>query len=160
MERIDKIMMHPVYQYHGRCIEEAEQDRVFCKHGLAHALDVARILYIMVLERNLSFDKDVVYAAALLHDIGRAKQYKEQVSHHEAGVCLAREILVDCQFDEQEILIITTAIKEHQSAKEETADSLNLLLYQADKLSRNCFCCKAREECYWEEYKKNKSIQY
>lgn len=160
MERIDKVIMHPVYQEQGKYIEEAERDRIFCKHGLAHALDVARILYIMVLERNLPFGKEILYAAALLHDIGRAKQYSSRMSHHEAGASMAKQILADCGFEEWEILLVTNAIMEHQAAGTEADDSLNVLLYQADKLSRNCFCCKAWRECYWEKDKKNENIQY
>ncbi len=160
MERIDKVIMHPIYQDQGKRIEEAEQDRIFCRHGLAHALDVARILYIMVLEKKLSFDKEVLYAAALLHDIGRAEQYSRQMAHHKAGASIAREILADCQFEEWEISLIANAIMEHQAVGAEADDSLNALLYQADKLSRNCFCCKAWKECYWEKDKKNESIQY
>jgi len=160
MKRIDQIMAHPVYQHQLRCIEELEQDRIFCKHGLSHALDVARILYIMVQERSLSFDREVIYAAALLHDIGRAEQYEKQVPHHEAGAVIAGQILADCQFDRQEMLLITEAIRSHQTMAGEAEDSLNELLYQADKLSRNCFHCRAQEECYWEQEKRNRAIQY
>lgn len=160
MKRIDQIMAHPVYQYQLRCIEEAEQDRIFCKHGLPHALDVARILYIMVLEKSLPFDREVIYAAALLHDIGRGEQYEKQIPHHEAGAFFAEQILADCRFDCKEIQLITEAIQSHQMMAEEAGNSLNGLLYQADKLSRNCFRCKAQEQCYWSQEKRNQDIRY
>ena len=32
------------------------------------------------------------------------------------------------------------------------------LFYRADKLSRNCFACPARERCDWPEEKKNRNI--
>ena len=35
-----------------------------------------------------------------------------------------------------------------------------IILTKADKLSRNCFACKAYDECYWEENLKNKVITY
>ncbi|MCM1157733.1 MAG: HD domain-containing protein [Bacteroidales bacterium] len=164
MERIDRLMNHPVYRENLKQIEKAEQERIFCGHGLTHALDVARILYIMVLERSLSFAKDLVYAAALLHDIGRYEQYANQAPHDEAGVRLALTILPDCGYDIEEIRLITEAIQGHNSRDGaggwETDDSLDALLYRADKLSRNCFDCQARKECYWQEEMQNKALWY
>ena len=82
MKQIDQIMAHPLFKEAMCGIEDAEQDRIFCRHGMEHCLDVARILYIMVLERNLPYRKDMIYATALLHDIGRYEEYRGQVSHH------------------------------------------------------------------------------
>ena len=39
----------------------------------------------------------------------------------------------------------------------ETQD-IDIVLYRADKLSRNCFLCDAREDCYWPEERKNRTI--
>ena len=76
MKQIDQIMAHPLFKEAMCGIEDAEQDRIFCRHGMEHCLDVARILYIMVLERNLPYRKDMIYATALLHDIGRYEEYR------------------------------------------------------------------------------------
>lgn len=160
MERMNQIMSHKLYQYHQQKIEEAETNRRFCRHGLEHALDVARILYIKVLEKGLSYSKDVVYAAAFLHDIGRNEQYQEEIPHHEAGARIAEMILSDCDFSREEILLITAAVRLHQTKECVDDSSLNELLYQADKLSRACYRCKMREECYWSEDKKNKEVLY
>lgn len=158
MKRIEQIMQHPLYQYHQTRIEEFEKDRIFCKHGFAHALDVARILYIQVLEQNLPIKKDVVYGTAILHDIGRAKQYGEKQPHHEAGAAIAGEILAECGYEKEEIAQITDAIKEHR--ENDSEESLARLLYRADKLSRDCYQCNAKKECYWEEHKKNQTVTY
>lgn len=161
MERIRRIMEHPLYQKNQQRIEELEQNRFFCRHGIGHSLDVARILYILVLEREVCVPKDVVYAAALLHDIGRAVQYEEKRPHHEAGAELAEVILKECGYEPEEIDRITKAIASHQinsGDKEEYA--FGSLLYEADKLSRNCFSCQAQSECYWENSKKNSTLQY
>lgn len=164
MERIKQIMQHPLYRKNQQRIEELERERIFCKHGLAHSMDVARILYILVLERGFSVPKDVIYAAALLHDIGRAIQYEEKIPHHEAGAEIARVVLKDCGYGPSEIVQITEAVAAHQNRRELSVDnetvSLQSLLYEADKLSRNCFACKAQKECYWENEKRNYSIQY
>lgn len=45
---------------------------------MSHLLDVARIAYIRNLEKGYGFRKDVIYAAAVLHDIGKALQYEEK----------------------------------------------------------------------------------
>ena len=37
------------------------------------------------MEDQLPLDKEIVYGAALLHDIGRDRQYEEQIPHHQAS---------------------------------------------------------------------------
>ncbi|MGN0438700.1 MAG: HD domain-containing protein [Lachnospiraceae bacterium] len=159
MERIKKLMAHPLYVSNQRKIEELEEKRKFCRHGISHSLDVARILYIKVLEEQISVKKDVVYGVALLHDIGRALEYESGVVHHEAGVKLAEQILSDCDYTKDECEVMIHAIGAHKE-KNDDADVLCKLLYEADKLSRNCYDCKVWEECYWPEDKKNHYINY
>ena len=60
MERVDKVMNHPVFRENMKKIEKAEIDRLFCRHGINHALDVARIFYILLLEEQVSGDKQLV----------------------------------------------------------------------------------------------------
>lgn len=159
MKRIDQIMAHPLFKEAMCGIEDAEQDRIFCRHGMEHCLDVARILYIMVLERNLPYRKDMIYATALLHDIGRDEEYRGQVSHHEAGGRLAKIILSECGFSQEEVEQIVQAICKHKDYNEED-DTFSQLLYRADKVSRGCYSCKAGQECYWNESKRNRTVQY
>ena len=56
-------------------LEEKEKQRLFCKHGLSHFLDVARIAWILTLEQtlqegmnveHLAQQKDKIYLTALL----------------------------------------------------------------------------------------------
>lgn len=159
MKKIDNILASAVFKEHLSRINEAETDRIYCLHGLEHLLDVARISYIINMEENLGYNKEVIYAMGLLHDIGRNLEYQQGVSHHQAGGEIAFEILKDAGFCEEECEMICQAIKNHkESIDGEDEKSLNHLLYKADKLSRNCFGCKAYTSCYWEESKKNKSI--
>ena len=163
MPRVDAIWRHPVYQEQYERIQELERDRVFCRHGLPHLLDVARIVWIGVLEEGLSDElpRDVVYAAALLHDIGRAAQYDMDEPHDIAGVRIAREILGTvedgCAFSPAERDLIVGAIGAHRGGAD-AASPLARLLYRADKLSRPCFACAARPECNWPEDKQNHAI--
>ena len=42
----------------------------------------------------------------------------------------------------------------------EKSESFASIFYRADKLSRDCIHCKARQECYWPEEKKNNKYIY
>ncbi len=167
MERIEKIRNHPLYIRNQQRIDDMEVNRIFCCHSVNHSLDVARILYILVLEQGLFYEKDIIYATALLHDIGRGLQLEENVPHHEIGARLSKDILKDCDFSADEIAMITEAIAGHHTGKahsEGATDNQEVsftdLFYKADKLSRNCFDCKASEECYWKQEKRNLQIRY
>ena len=117
MERIDKLLRHPLWRETLDDIEAAEAARAFCRHGLPHLLDVARLAYIENLERGLGLSKEAVYAAALLHDIGRGLQYTQGVPHHEGSVRLAEPILRDCGFSAAETAEILHAIGGHRAAE-------------------------------------------
>ncbi|MGN0390674.1 MAG: HD domain-containing protein [Wujia sp.] len=157
MERVKRIFEHDTFQLCMKKISAAEKNRIYCLHDMTHCLDVARIAYIMCLEQGLDYQKDVIYAMALLHDIGRSEEYSSGRSHHEAGEKLARQILLDTGFSPKEQELICDAICRH---KVEDADrtSLAYLLYKADKCSRRCYECRAADSCYWSEEQKNNTI--
>lgn len=160
MDKIKKILNNDKYIKYMDFNKNAEIDRKFCCHDLEHALDVARIAYIINLEESIGLKKDVIYAAALLHDIGRFAQYEAHLSHHQVGATVSKEILEECQFDETDIVSICDAIRYHKSNDSDTKDNLIYILYKADKLSRNCFTCNAYDECYWPQDIKNVTINY
>ena len=159
MENIDRIIKHPLFGMSMKKIREDEADREFCCHGIEHSLDVARVAYIANLEENLGFSKEMIYAAALLHDIGRWRQYEENIPHEEAGAELAANILKDTNFDETEICEILTAIGAHRGGQSEEKSGFGGLLYRADKQSRVCWLCEAQKDCYWPERQKNRTIR-
>lgn len=158
--RLDQILRHPQYLLQMERIKALEQNRIFCCHGLEHTLDVARILYILILEQKLDYSKELVYAAALLHDIGRAKEYEHGLSHHEEGARIAGEILTDCGFSKGETALIVEAIRKHRGTRESLLSDFAGLLCRADKLSRNCFACDAREACNWPGERQNDGILF
>lgn len=94
MDRVNQIWRHPVYQEHYKKIQELESERIFCRHTPEHFLDVARLMYIYALEKHLELPKELIYAAALLHDIGRAQQYQYNIPHDIAGVEIDRKSVV------------------------------------------------------------------
>lgn len=160
MERIDKILNHDFFVENRRKNEAAEAGRSFCRHNMGHLLDVARIAMILNLEEGLEIQKDVVYAAALLHDIGRHVQYENDTPHELASAEIAPLILQDCGYDKKETGVIVDAIRLHRTAKIAENHDLSGILYRADKASRACFDCKAEKFCDWKEDKKNFTIRY
>lgn len=160
MDRFYKVLKDPDYIKYSELNKELEIDRIFCKHSFEHSLDVARILYILVLEEKCEISKDLVYATAFLHDLGRYAQYKGNVSHHSAGADIAKDILARCEYSEAENEMICDAILAHHTYEKDGKNVLKPLLYKADKQSRQCFNCKAYDECYWEDEQKNNNIIY
>jgi uncharacterized protein len=145
MKRINDILNDLEYLRCVKMIQAAEADRIYCRHDPAHFLDVARIARIMALEENLDADKELLYAAALLHDIGRWMEYENGTDHAIAGKELAEKILATHGFTEAERAMITAAIEGHRTGG--AASPLANLLYRADKLSRNCVLCDAAATC-------------
>lgn len=162
MKRVNAIYRHPLYQTYYRRLEEAEQGRIFCHHQMTHLMDVARIAYIRSLEEVLGLDREVIYAAAVLHDIGKVLQYEEGIPHEITGEKIAAEILDglagENAFSETEKAMILTAIRGHRKLRDEP-EVLERLLYESDKASRMCFACPAEPQCDWNEEKKNKEIR-
>ncbi|MBU5481574.1 HD domain-containing protein [Blautia sp. MSJ-19] len=159
MTRVNAIWEHPLYQQNLKELISLETDRIFCRHTPEHFLDVARLAYIFALERNIACSSELIYCTALLHDIGRAKQYTDGTPHDIAGVQIAEQILSDLDFSDEEKSQILTAIGEHRSSGKNVSP-LSQILYEADKKSRMCFLCPAEQECYWSSDKKNMTIQY
>ena len=148
MNAPDRLLAHSDYQRAIRAIAEREQDRRFCRHGLDHVSDVARLLWILVIENERPFDKDTVLLTAMLHDIGRSV---DNDNHDAESVRIARTLRAQ----------ILSAIASHRD-KNATIDpqqaSLGQLLALADKKSRPCYRCPAAEDCYWPDSLKNKTI--
>lgn len=171
--RIDKIRTSEQFVAALSLIEELEAERIFCRHDMAHFLDVARIMTLLRVEYNLFLPADEIYAAALLHDLGRSKGGE---GHAAASVVIAEQVLPQCGFSPAEIRRICSAIAAHGDKGEKEAFSKRLpdkkaemiyaslgiedmfeqeesvlgrLLIAADKLSRRCYECAASKECRW-----------
>lgn len=157
MNNIDKILNDRLYKESLEKLKLYEKDREFCNHTIEHFMDVARIAYIMALEENIDVSKEIIYAIGLLHDIGRVKQYEDGIDHDLASVEMSKIILSKTEFDEEEINIILNGVAKHRSKSD---NKLEEIIYKADKLSRQCFNCKAEKECYWSKEKKNFKISY
>ena len=158
MGRLDKILKNEKFRGYLEKTADYEKDRIYCLHDIQHALDTARLAYIKSLEENAGIDKEIIYAAALIHDIGRCKQYEDGTPHDKASVMLGRGILEDCEFNETEIDLILTAVSEHRTDLERSA--LGKILFDADNKSRMCMLCKARSTCKWKKEDMNMEVGY
>lgn len=156
MERIDQVCRHPLWKRYIAEIETGEQTRRFCRHGITHLMDVARLAWIENLERGLGLPKARIYAAALVHDLGRAGP--ADVPHEQAGLAPAFEILQDCNFSLTERNDILDAISCHRDERTASRDDLAGLIYRADKASRLCLFCPAEKDCNWTAEKKNMAL--
>ena len=159
MKRIERLISDAVYQEYLHRNLEAQTEERLCGYDLSHHFDVARIIYILVLERNeLNYfvrdaelngrlaAKEVLYAAGLLHDIGYWQEHEEGEDHAVVGALLAKDILLRVGFDEKETRIICRAIFEHRYINQEMS-FLGERLLRADNLARNCSMCEFLVDC-------------
>ena len=179
MERINRIIKHKLYLEYIEKIKSYEKDRIFCKHDTVHFLDVCRLAEIDWLKQQRTgispddsrgFEKsdfgkgrmadvrELIYAAGLLHDIGRWQEYEQGIRHEIASSILAPSILRDCGFTESETKEIVLAVSNHRNSEIKEELSLSGYLYRADKKSRPCYLCEAEKECDWSVEKKNLRI--
>lgn len=159
MRRIELLLNNPLYQDYINYNEQEEAEPRFCRHDISHHIDVARIAYILVLEQNdLNFfvnenrlsgklaAKEIIYAAGLLHDIGKWKEYRSGIDHASFGAKLAREILPQVFFNPNEVEIIARSIYEHRNLSMDMS-FLGERIYRADNLARICIDCIHRADC-------------
>ena len=157
MNRADNILYHPVFREKLAEIDRLEEQRIFCRHGIEHLLAVARLAHLSNLEQGLGLSKELIYAAALLHDIGRGEQYLHGTPHELAGAELAGPILADCGFSGEERERLLSVIRSHR--KGDGADPLAEILHRADKKCRPCYLCPAAGACNWPEEKRNRTAE-
>ncbi|WP_054740226.1 HD domain-containing protein [Cellulosilyticum ruminicola] len=168
MERVNLILKHKSFMAYVHAIKACENKRIYCKHNMSHFMDVARLTYLKILTAEISLDQSIIYAAALLHDIGKFQQYKESIPHEKASAQLAPAILKDCGYTNAEIKLIVQMIRYHRGFTLDVDDTnapisaetkrIIALFQEADKQSRMCFACNAHSTCNWPNEKKNLEI--
>lgn len=166
MKRVNDILFDEEFRENLKKIDEFEKDRIYCCHGINHLLDVARIASIHAIDEGFEIDREVIYVAALLHDIGRVRQYECGEDHDKAGVVIAKSVLSRYDFSEEERLLIVSAIAGHRGGENilntsedvQQSDILKRLIKTADNESRLCFMCEAWDTCKWSDSRKNKQL--
>ena len=144
MDRVNAIYRNNEYKKLLHAISDREKDRQFCRHGLQHLLDVARIATIIALDGSIDIKRDVIYAAALMHDTGRAVSDSAH-AYYSAKLCV--DILPSCGYSQEETALIADAVSNHGEGK----DGLAGILRRADRLSRICFECAQADKCKWDK---------
>ncbi|MBR5597484.1 MAG: HD domain-containing protein [Lachnospiraceae bacterium] len=171
MNRVNNILKNELFRVCLEKIKNYEQERIFCKHDICHFIDVCRIAEnlwlearIQMLEENANASnrimrnkntKELIYAAGLLHDIGRWQEYENGTPHEIASSHIAPSILQQCGFDQEEIETINLAILNHRNKEIMNENNLSGWMYLADKKSRACFACESEALCNWSKEKKN-----
>ena len=115
MEYLRRLIQETDYLERMKELETLEQDRKFCRHGLQHVLDVARLAWIKVLEEQQPVEKEQLYLTALLHDMGRIAEYRQGIPHHEAGIIMAINYLQQIGYPQEKCELIFEAIQEHRN---------------------------------------------
>ena len=160
--QIDRLLQHPMYRARLELLQELERKRDFCGHNLEHFMKVGRIAEYVVAKNELLFAEEVVWGAALLHDMGRVEQYRQGISHEKASVAFAREILFSLDWNVSDIDMVCEAIGSH-SHRQCAADrwrkmpelvSLTEVISFANQFSRTCYKCHMADACKWTEEEK------
>jgi len=104
-------------------------------HDISH---VDRVLKLALrLGESEGADLEIVWAAALLHDVARKEQDElgGMVCHAERGGELARDILKEMGISEESIKKVVHCVETHRFRKENIPESVEaMVLYDADKL--------------------------
>lgn len=169
MKYVEALLRQETYCLLLEELRKKEENRIYCRHDPEHFLQVARTAYIISLEKRCGIAREPIYLCALLHDIGRARQAPEGVTHQALSAMLAEKLLTDIQYPKDQHEEILSAIKAHggrikSAVLRERIENpaylpdLSELIRMADQLSRNCFLCSHAQTCYWGEDEKNCAI--
>ncbi|WP_051411585.1 HD domain-containing protein [Ruminococcus flavefaciens] len=158
LETANKILENDTFRRKLEELERLEKERKFCGHGLEHLLSVARITMLICGERGIAAEPDIVYSAALLHDIGRVEEYTLGLPHDTEGAETAEQILHEVGCGKRKAERIIGMIRSHRS-NDCKSDTLEAVFYEADKRSRMCSFCKAQDECNWPYEKRNVNLE-
>jgi uncharacterized protein len=102
-------------------------------YGYAHCLRVYALAEDLAVSENVSYDTEILRAAALLHDVGLYKAYarREPADHAKRSALVARRILQDWDFPPQASQAVIEAIELHPPGVPGSAASETILLKDA-----------------------------
>ncbi len=115
---------------------EVEKELVCSAHNMDHVMRVYNLC--IVLAENEDVDIEVIKAAALLHDIGRAQEDADHSGNTDHAILsseMALPILKNLEFPEDKINLICECIIQHRYRSGNQPDTLEAkILFDADKL--------------------------
>lgn len=114
--------------YMSACMGDSAHDGEHVRRVLYLALEIA--------ETEPSADRDVLIAACLLHDIGRAEQFRDpSLCHARVGAEKAYRFLLDQGFPEEFAAHVRDCVRTHRFRSDDPPASIEAkILFDADKL--------------------------
>jgi uncharacterized protein len=102
-------------------------------YGYAHCLRVFALAQELAASEGVSYDVEILRAAALLHDVGLYKAYalREPPDHAKRSALVASRILQDWDFPPQASQAVIEAIEHHPPGAPASAASETILLKDA-----------------------------
>ena len=102
-------------------------------YGYAHCLRVFALAEELAASEGVSYDAEILRAAALLHDVGLYKAYalREPPDHAKRSAVVASRILKDWDFPPQASQAVIEAIEHHPPGASTSAASETILLKDA-----------------------------
>jgi uncharacterized protein len=102
-------------------------------YGYAHCLRVHALAEDLAASEDVTYDREILRAAALLHDVGLYKAYamREPADHAKRSALVARRILQDWDFPPQASQAVIEAIERHPPGVPGGAASETVLLKDA-----------------------------
>jgi len=117
-----------------RILDFAEQ----FKHpawGIAHCKRVYEMALQLAELENVEVDRDALFAAAYLHDVGAFAPYRQEgVDHAERSVQVADEILADAGFPAERAPLVKEIIQGHMFYADPSPRAEVVLFHDADTL--------------------------
>lgn len=117
-----------IESYMEECMNDSAHDREHVRRVLYGAMDIARC------ESGVDFD--ILTAACLLHDVGRAEQFADpKLCHAKVGSEKAYRFLLQIGWDEKRAKRVRDCIKTHRFRSDSPPESIEAkILFDADKL--------------------------
>ncbi len=124
---MDKSLYEKIEEHMLACMTDGAHDCQHIYRVLYQALDIAK---------SYDVDKDVLIAAALLHDIGREAQFRNpRLDHATVGADMAYDFLKNLGWSDEKAQHIKACIATHRFRAENPPVSMEAkILYDSDKL--------------------------
>jgi uncharacterized protein len=127
--------MTGIYSYSDKLVAESKRCHADARptHDWSHTWRVVRLC--QVIGEKEKADLEILYAAALLHDIARAEADRCGVCHAELSARKARPVLAHCGFPPEKIDAVIHCIETHRFRSTAQPRSLEAqVLFDADKI--------------------------
>jgi uncharacterized protein len=126
---MDKLMYSKIEKYMYDCMKDAAHDPEHIFRVLYQSLNIAQ-------KRTENINYDILIASCLLHDIGRAEQFKnKEICHAKIGGIMAKEYLLKNGWSEKDTEHVNKCISSHRFRGDNIPETIEAkILFDSDKL--------------------------